>query len=905
MRTGAEIRQDFITYFKEHQHTVVPSSSLVPAKDPSLLFTNSGMVQFKDVFLGTDKRNYTRAVDAQKCMRVAGKHNDLDDVGRDGTHHTFFEMLGNWSFGDYYKQEAIEMAWGLLTKVWQIPPDNLYVTVFKDELGAIDTDEEAAASWLAQSGFEHSHLFYRGRHDNFWEMADTGPCGPCSEIHVDLGPGKGQVSNNTLDTDRFVELWNLVFIQYNRVSQDTLDFLPTSHVDTGMGLERITAILQGVPSTYHTDLLWPTIITTQTLAKHSDDEREKYFTPYRVIADHVRAATFLIADGVVPGNTNRNYVCRMIIRRASRFASEIGLNEPSLSTISEKVIETYNHAYPELEEHSNTISNTLRDEETSFHKTINSGLSYLNEIIETASSDKRNILTGTEAFDLYATYGLPVEITKDYCDKHGFDVDQADFRRAMKAHREASKTTSTSDSMISPNSETYLNLLHSLQDKNHLAPDGVEHSPYGPNTSTGKLLALVSDNGQVLEQVHPGQSVGAILSNTSFYMESGGQASDRGKIQSTDAKWQINVESVHRPISGLIVHLGVISTGLPSVGDNCIASVDASERLSTMRNHTATHILHRELRNLLGEHARQAGSSVTPDRIRFDFTHNKSLTEQQLDQLTSQVNMIIMDNHTIHIKHESYDESISRGATALFGEKYGEVVRTVQIGNDAERYSLELCGGTHVQQTGEIGPLIVTSESSISSNTRRIEAITGQAAQHYIHHSLTILGNMSINLQSDIDTLPDKITQIQADYAQTLSTCDNLELQLVQHQLTQKLDTINHIEDIPVLITEITTTNVKLLRDITDWYMERNPTGIIVIGSVTNSSVSLIVRLSKILVERGLNAGSIVSTISTIVDGKGGGNPTLGQGGGSNPQRLNEAFSEASELIKQILSEHN
>ncbi|MBH28286.1 MAG: alanine--tRNA ligase, partial [Chloroflexi bacterium] len=417
MRTGSEIRQDFITYFKKQQHTVVPSSSLVPAKDPSLLFTNSGMVQFKDVFLGTDKRNYTRAVDSQKCMRVAGKHNDLDDVGRDGTHHTFFEMLGNWSFGDYYKQEAIAMAWRLLTEVWQIPPDNLYVTVFQDEQGTIDTDEEAASSWVSQPGFKQSHLFYRGRHDNFWEMAETGPCGPCTEIHVDLNPSQTTVSNDMLDTDRFVELWNLVFIQYNRLSVDKIDFLPTAHVDTGMGLERITAVLQEVPSTYHTDLIWPTILTTQKLAKHSDDERDSYFTPYRVIADHVRAATFLIGDGVVPGNTNRNYVCRMIIRRASRFAAEIGLNEPCLSTISETVIKTYKHAYPDLDEHSRTINDTIYDEETSFHKTINSGLSYLDNIIETATSENRKIVTGPEAFELYATYGLPVEITKDYCEK--------------------------------------------------------------------------------------------------------------------------------------------------------------------------------------------------------------------------------------------------------------------------------------------------------------------------------------------------------------------------------------------------------------------------------------------------------------------------------------------------------
>jgi len=904
MRTGDEIRQDFITYFKEQQHAVVPSASLVPAKDPSLLFTNSGMVQFKDVFLGTDKRNYTRAVDSQKCMRVAGKHNDLDDVGRDGTHHTFFEMLGNWSFGDYYKQEAIQMAWTLLTEVWQIPPNNLYVTVFKDEQGTIDTDEEAASSWIGQPGFNQSHLFYRGRHDNFWEMAETGPCGPCSEIHVDLDPSTIVVSNDMLDTDRFVELWNLVFIQYNRVSVDKLDFLPTAHVDTGMGLERIAAVLQDVPSTYHTDLLWPTIVATQTLAKHSDNERDECLTPYRVIADHIRAATFLVGDGVVPGNTNRNYVCRMIIRRASRFAAEIGLRTPCLSTISETVIETYKNAYPELEEHSGTIKDTIHQEETIFHKTINSGLSYLDSIIETATAENRKIVTGTEAFELYATYGLPVEITKDYCEKQGLDVNQVDFRQAMKAHREASKPTSGTDNLISPTSEMFLDLLNSLQNDNHLTSQGVEHSPYGPPTLTTKLLALVSEDGQILTQVQPGQSIGVILSSTPFYMESGGQASDRGIVQSIDNNWEIYIDNVYRPTAGLIVHLGTVHKGSPNSGVNCTVSVDLLERSAITRNHTGTHILHRELRNILGEHARQAGSSVTPDRIRFDFTHNKPLTNEQLDQLTEQINTIIMENHKIHLGHESYDEAISRGATALFGEKYGDVVRTVQIGDDHNTYSIELCGGTHVQQTGDLGLFLVTSESSISSNTRRIEAITGKTAFTYANNSLNILDNISNTLQSEIDDIPNKIKQIQADYTQALSKSEALELKLIQHQLHKKLASTKHINDIPVLITDVTTTNVKLLRDMTDWYIEHNPNGIIILAATANSRVNLIVRVSKTLVDRGLNAGNIVSTISHIVDGKGGGNPTLGQGGGNNLHKLNEALLEASEIIKRTLSEN-
>ena len=903
MRTGSEIRQDFITYFKKQQHTVVPSSSLVPAKDPSLLFTNSGMVQFKDVFLGTDKRNYTRAVDSQKCMRVAGKHNDLDDVGRDGTHHTFFEMLGNWSFGDYYKQEAIAMAWRLLTEVWQIPPDNLYVTVFKDEQGTIDTDEEAASSWVSQPGFKQSHLFYRGRHDNFWEMAETGPCGPCTEIHVDLNPSQTTVSNDMLDTDRFVELWNLVFIQYNRLSVDKIDFLPTAHVDTGMGLERITAVLQEVPSTYHTDLIWPTILTTQKLAKHSDDERDSYFTPYRVIADHVRAATFLIGDGVVPGNTNRNYVCRMIIRRASRFAAEIGLNEPCLSTISETVIKTYKHAYPDLDEHSRTINDTIYDEETSFHKTINSGLSYLDNIIETATSENRKIVTGPEAFELYATYGLPVEITKDYCEKHGLDVNQADFSLAMNAHREASKTITSPDNLINPNSEIFVDLFNSLQNDKQLDSEGVQHLPYGTHTLTTKLIALVSENGQILEQVKPGQTVGVILSSTPFYMESGGQASDKGTIHSLDNNWEIHIENIYRPIAGLIVHLGTVKIGVPIAGVKCTVSVNQLERKAIARNHTGTHILHRELRNLLGEHARQAGSSVTLDRIRFDFTHNKALTNDQLTALDQHVNNVIMQNHKIYIRHARYDEAIARGATALFGEKYGEVVRTVQIGDDENAYSIELCGGTHVQQTGDLGLFLVTSESSISSNTRRIEAITGETALKYVHTSLNILDNTSKTLQVETDELPNKIKQIQTDHTEALSNSKTLETKLIQLQLDKKLETTILINNIPVLITDVTTTNAKLLRDITDWYIERNPNGIIILAATTNSRVNLIVRASKNLTSQGIHAGDIVSTISNIVDGKGGGNPTLGQGGGNNTQKLNEALLEASEIIKRTLSE--
>jgi len=620
--SGAEIRQNFIDFFLEHRHTFVPSSSLVPGGDQTLLFTNAGMVQFKDVFLGIDKRPYTRAANSQKCMRVAGKHNDLDEVGRDDTHHTFFEMLGNWSFGDYYKKEAIAWAWQLLTEVWGLPKDRLWTTCFRDEKGEIPQDDEAAEYWRQQPGIDPNHVIFFGRKDNFWEMAETGPCGPCSEIHLDRGiehcnmqdvPGHKCGVNK--ECTRFLELWNLVFIQYNRLNPTQLEPLPAKHVDTGMGFERIVSVLQGVDSNYRTDLLWPLIQKTQELTGQTDAEREANFTPYRVIADHARTAAFLIADGVVPGNIGRNYVCRMIIRRAARFGNKIGLDDPFLAKVAEKLVEIYGDFYPELKRNQSAIYTNLTSEEERFRRTVESGVTKLeNQLTRLIASGER-ILPGEQAFDLYATYGLPLEITRDIAREQALDVDEAGFKLAMDKHRLASGAGEAFGLLGGEDVDIYRRLLKNLQAQGKLDADGVSYNPYEWLEVEGPVLALVRQ-GEEVEQAKPGDKVEILLPETGFYIESGGQVSDIGTIvSSSEPRWEISVTDMRRPAAGVIVHIGNVVRGSPKTGDPAIAAVDRQRRRDIMRNHTATHLLHRSLQMVLGGHVAQKGSNITAERL--------------------------------------------------------------------------------------------------------------------------------------------------------------------------------------------------------------------------------------------------------------------------------------------------
>jgi len=909
--TGAEVRQGFIDFFVQRGHTVVPSASLVPGGDQTLLFTNAGMVQFKDVFLGTDHRSYTRAVDSQKCMRVAGKHNDLDDVGRDDSHHTFFEMLGNWSFGDYYKKEAITWAWKLLTEVWGLDKERLYATCFKDDKGDIPADEEAASIWRQQPGVQPEHILFYGRKENFWEMADTGPCGPCSEIHIDLGSEycdkknvPGHVCRVNGNCNRFLELWNLVFIQYNRLNPASLEPLPATHVDTGMGFDRIVSILQGVYSNYKTDLLMPIMEIVRELSGQTPEQRDSNNTPYRVIADHGRAAAFLIADGVVPGNTGRNYVCRMIIRRACRFGGKLGLDKPFLARVADTVIQIYGEAYPELRRNRSAILANLTREEDRFHKTLEEGVGQLNELLAEVKSDNGNVLDGRKAFELYATHGLPLEITRDIAREQGLDVDEKGFREAMEEHRLVSGAGKAFGTMGGEDVEIYRGVLEDLVNEGRLPSGAIAYDPYNSLEVKGEVLALVRD-GIALNEVVEGDQVEVILPKTCFYVEAGGQVSDTGKIVAEqEPVWEIRVEDVRRPAAGIIVHIGRVTKGKPHIGDLAKGSVDVHCRRDIMRNHTATHLLHAELRRVLGEHARQAGSLVAPDRLRFDFTHPEPITPEQLEEIESGVNRDILEDFRLNITTKPLAKAIEEGAMALFGEKYGEIVRTITIG-EGKPLSYELCGGTHVQETGDIGLFVIVNEGSAAAGIRRIEAVTGKAAYELVRRRFSALKQTAGMLASSLEEVPVKMKTTLDELEQTRKQAHHLRQELVSAEFNEQLSNVAQVNGTPVLAMVLSNADVETMRLMTDRFRQRYPSGVIVLGSATDGRPALIAAVTDDLVKRGLQAGDLVKTIAQVIGGSGGGRPTLAQAGGKDAGRLPEALDQVVPYVKNKLAGRN
>lgn len=905
--TGVETRQSFIEFFKQKGHTFVPSSSLVPGGDQTLLFTNAGMVQFKDVFLGLDRREYSRAVNSQKCMRVAGKHNDLDDVGRDDSHHTFFEMLGNWSFGDYYKKEAIAWAWELLTGVWGLNPETLYATVFKDDVGDIPADDEAASIWKQQPGMNPEHVLSFGRKDNFWEMAETGPCGPCSEIHIDRGTAfcnkqdvPGHVCRVNGDCPRFLEIWNLVFIQYNHVNKNKFDALPAKHVDTGMGFERIVAILQGVNSNYRTDLFTPLMDKIRELAGKSEAEMDAEFTPYRVIADHTRAATFLIADGVVPGNIGRNYVCRMIIRRASRFASKLGLNEPFLAKIADVVVDHYSAAYPELKKNRATILDNLTREERRFQRTVEGGLNHLEEMLNELRKTGRTVLEGNKAFELYATHGLPFEITRDIAREVNLEVDEEGFKQAMEMHKVNSGAGKAIGTMGGDQVDLYSNVFLSLVEKGKIPASGVGYDPYHDLEVETEVLGLFSE-GEVVAEAGSGSEIEVILPRTGFYIEAGGQVSDTGSITALDGTWEVKVSGVRRPAAGIIIHIGEVVRGTLKIGDTGVLRVDQQRRLDIMRNHTATHLLHSQLHKVLGDHARQAGSLVAPDHLRFDFTHPEALSPEQLDEIESGVNREILASHQLMVKEKALQEAMAEGAMALFGEKYGETVRTVTINGQAP-ISYELCGGTHVENTGVIGTFLILNESSVAAGIRRIEAVTGRGAYEVIQARNRILRRAARLTSSSIDEVVAKINSMQDEIESLQGELGRLRQEWVQAEFEEKLKATLRISDIPVLSVFLRGADIENMRQMTDIFRQKNPSGVVAIGSIINDKPMIICAVTDDLVKRGLNAGELVRNAAAIVGGSGGGRPVMAQAGGKDPEKLPEALASIIEQLKQKLS---
>ena len=920
--SGNQIRQDFIDFFVENGHTVVPSMSLVPGGDATLLFTNSGMVQFKDVFLGTDKKPYTRAVDSQKCMRVAGKHNDLDDVGRDDTHHTFFEMLGNWSFGDYYKKEAIAWSWQLLTDVWGLPRDKLYATCFEDDQGNIPRDDEAAEAWKAQPGFDPSHVLFFGRKENFWQMAETGPCGPCSEIHIDLGEerdnlrGADHVCGVNGECTRFLELWNNVFIQYNQFEDGRLEPLPQKHVDTGMGFERIVSVLQGVDSNYKTDLFTGSLEVLRSLTGHSEEQMLADFTPYRVIADHVRSAAFLIADGVVPGNAGRNYVARMIIRRAARFGTKIGLNEPFLAKVAEAVIAEYGDFYPELRKAQPAILDNLTREEIRFARTVEAGTAHLENLLSELSRSERSgaqskSLDGHKAFDLYATYGLPFEISRDIAREQGLDVDEKGFNEAKERHALASGGGKSMGVLGGEDAEFFAGILRDLQAKGKLGPDGVEYDPYNSPRVEGEVLALVVD-GESVESASLDDQVEVVLPRTGFYIEAGGQVDDTGYIRSLPSPvgrggggevWEIEITAMRRPSAGVIVHIGTVISGQPKVGDKCIAEVDMVRRHDIMRNHTATHLLHKALHTVLSDQAKQAGSLVAPDRLRFDFNHPEAMTSEQLERVERMVNDAIAANMPVHKQVRSLDEAKKEGAMALFGEKYGETVRTISImESDLEsdsstvgKYSYELCGGTHLERTSDIGAFLILSESSVAANVRRIEAVTGRGAYDLIHKRFKTLKQTAGVLKTSLDEVPMKVEMLQDEVADLKRELASLRGQQAISAFTAQLASIQTVKDVHVLAVEIPGSTVDTLRMLADKFREKYPKGgaaVLVAGS------TVIAVLTEDLVKRGLKAGDLI----TGIGGKGGGRPNLAQGSlPASRGNVSEALARLPDVLEAKL----
>ena len=886
--TSAEVRQTFLDFFEEHQHQPVPSSSLVPGNDPTLLFANAGMVQFKDVFLGMDKREYSRATTAQKCMRVSGKHTDLDNVGPSTRHHTFFEMMGNFSFGDYFKREACLFAHQLLTQAYGMPEERLFYTVHHD-------DKEAYDIWVNDVGIPAERVCTLGDKDNFWMMADVGPCGYTSEVHWDNRPQEGvdlaQASFNA-DDGRFLEVWNLVFMQFEAQADGSRIPLPKTGVDTGMGLERVVAVLQGVDNNYETDLFLPIFKAIQALTGDSDDARDANIVPYRVIADHLRGACFMIADGVRPGTQGRDYICRMVLRRAMRFGKKLGFNDPFLATVADAVIATMGSVYPELQEQAETIRRTITLEEKRFSRTMDRGLAELDNLL--AELPEGGQLDGEATFFLHATLGLPFEVTRDIAEERGYFVNETEFRAEQAKHAEASKQGGVFGDIDV--GKAYNDLLENLRADGF---DKVAHDPYHGLTHETQIVAI-TQQGHLLDSATVGERVEVVLAETPFYVESGGQVSDTGTIEGEN--FLIDVEDVRRPVGGLIVHIGEVVQGTVQTGADIVAKVDAERRADITRNHTATHLLHAALRNNLGTHVQQRGSLVAPDRLRFDFSHEAALSDEDVRIIQREVNTNILADYPVLPVWKSLDEAKSEGAMALFGEKYGTEVRTVSVGEGNNRYSYELCGGNHVEHTAFIGSFVITQETSVAQGIRRIEALTGKEAANYVEQRLYTLHNVTRRLQTSTDDVLPRLDNLQDQLRTQQHEIDTLHERLAKAEFGEVLSQTVTINGANVLVAQVNTTSGDTFRIMTDWFRDHyQSNGVIVLGMVADSgNPQLIAVVTKDLTEK-VHAGNIIREAAKIVGGGGGGRPNMAQAGGRDADKLGEALEHARALIETAL----
>ncbi len=866
IKTSAEIRTAFEQFFAEKGHEIVPSSSLVPGNDPTLLFTNAGMVPFKDVFLGREQRGYQRAVSAQRCVRAGGKHNDLENVGYTARHHTFFEMLGNFSFGDYFKREAIAYAWEFLTQRLGLPADRLWVTVYEE-------DDEAASIWLDDIGVDPSRFSRIGAADNFWSMGDTGPCGPCSEIFYDHGPHipGGPPGTPEEDGDRYVEIWNLVFMQYDRGADGALTPLPKPSIDTGMGLERVAAVVQGVTNNFDIDLFGNLVGAAASLAKIEDRENASL----RVIADHIRACAFLVVDGVLPSNEGRGYVLRRIIRRAVRHGYKLGIAEPFFWRLVEPLITEMGDAYPELRANQALVERVLRQEEERFRETLEQGLKLLAEDLEGLSGDT---IPGETVFKLYDTFGFPVDLTADVAREQGLHLDMAGFETAMAAQRERARAASTFRA-----------------EYGGVADFGgtTEFSGYDVNEDAAQIIGLYRD-GAAVDVLDAGQQGMVVLDRTPFYAESGGQVGDTGWLVANGVEFVVEDTQKYASARG---HLGRVAVGQLRLGDALDARIDSARRLRTTLNHTATHLLHAALREVLGEHIHQKGSLVAPDRLRFDFAHFEPITREQLRDIESLVNLWIRANDPADIFETDYDAAIAIGATALFGEKYGDRVRVVRFGE----VSTELCGGCHVGATGQIGLFVITAEGGVSAGVRRIEALTGAGAIERMQQSSQTLAAAAEKLKVSPDNLLLRLDQ-EIDRARGLEReTAKLQQKLASQAGSELADQALDINGVKVLAARVEQ-GADSLRDTVDQLKNRLGDAVIVLAALSDDKVRLVAGVTPGLKDR-VRAGDLVNHVAEQVGGRGGGRPDFAQAGGSDPAALPAALESVESWVRQRLAD--
>ncbi len=883
--TAAKIRQRFVDFFVERGHTHVPSSSLVPQDDPTLLFVNAGMNQFKDVFTGREQRPYSRAVTVQRCVRAGGKHNDLDNVGFTPRHQTLFEMLGNFSFGDYFKKDAIEWGWSFLTEELGLPAERLVVTIFDGTGEDAPADEEAAELWAPH--VPKGRIYRCGAKDNFWQMGDTGPCGPCSEIHLFRGdvapataaePGTGPA----FDEDDYVELWNLVFMQYEKLAGGTMRSLPKPSIDTGSGLERVAAAVLGADSNYGTDLLAPLVDEAKRLAGDAAPSGIGE-APFRVIADHARATAFLVADGVFPDKGGRSYVLRRIMRRAIRHGSDVGLDQAFMHDVCRKVVEVFGEVYPELAERAAVIDEVVRGEEESFRRTLDRGLQRLRRSIERHDRSEPHFEPAVAA-ELYDTFGFPIDLTAVILREHDLSLDEAKAEQALKDRQGTTGGRGADLGGGDAVADVYFEVHQKVGDTEFLGYDATE--------AEAKIQAILVEGQSVSEA--KGGAVELVFEGSPFYAESGGQVGDTGEFRGDGVR--VVIEDTRKPRAGMHVHYGTLVEGTVAVGDTLTAKVDTERRDAIRRNHSATHLLHHALRQELGEHVVQKGSMVAPDRLRFDFSHNRPVTAQQRRSIETRVNAMVLGNADSTTKVLSMPEAKAEGAIGLFGEKYGEQVRVVRLAED----SVELCGGTHVRRSGDIGLFAVVGESGIAQGVRRIEAVTGLGALAHVQGLVDVADEVADQLHvQTVADLPERITKLQAE----LKERDKTIAQLKQKLATGgggAADEIVEVDGVKLLTRRVSGADGKTLRSAADTLRDRLGSGVVVLGSETDGKATLLVAVTKDLKAR-VHAGKLVSSLAAYIDGRGGGRPDLAQAGGPSVAGLNDALGAASSSLQAQL----